>query len=185
MPSHPVPPPARRSVGEFLCRHPSAPPFEDIDQLPILDIKQDAALRAILALRQLGKPVTDDAVATFDAEPTLVLRAYRFAYLDALKTLRARGQHPRASAQFLLAAVPDPAQHAQLAALEDDHPTELRRLRHHGIPGLTRQQTRRVIHAMLAAQRAKDRGGVPHALRQRLHRLRQETGLPLTTTHLS
>jgi hypothetical protein len=147
------------SIGAFLCHHPTAPPVEDVDRPSPLDVKQEAALRAVIALRKLGRETADDAVAAFDAEPKLVALTYRWAARDALK------------------------RQLDLEAIETDAVGELRRLAEEGIPGLSRDQTRRVLTAMVHVQDLKEQGIVrlPAAIRQQLCRLRRETHLPLET----
>jgi hypothetical protein len=77
----------------------------------------------------------------------------------------------------------DPTQGADLEAIETDAVGELRRLAEEGIPGLSRDQTRRVLTAMVHVQDLKEQGIVrlPAAIRQQLCRLRRETHLPLET----
>ena len=87
--------PPTRSLGRLLCHHPPDPPLEDVGRLPLRDVKQDACLRALVALRRAGKPVGPDPVAAFDAEPALVMHAYRLAYRDALRHHLGRGRDPR------------------------------------------------------------------------------------------
>jgi len=212
-PRRPPAPPFGRSIGQFLCHQPATPPHDDVDDLSLPDLKQDAALRALLALRALGKPITDDAVATFDAEPRLIALAYRWAYHDAVRKHLGRGTrrlvstdpHRRQppgrrplSLDALLAAAaradaedidPDPADLRQLNRLlfvEVDAATELFRLWTDGIDGLTLTQTQRLIGLLILVERLK-RGGtnrVPDDIRQRLRLLRRRTGLPLTTKPL-
>jgi len=206
-PRHRTPPPGR-SIGQFLCLPPTTPPYEDVDQLPFDDIRQDAALRAWLALVKLGKDIPGDPVAAFDAEPYLAARAYRWAYNDALKHRLGRTPRPprrprdpattpsRATlarplaaillsnlAAHRLATLRDAAQEAALAAIEDDAPGEVDRLWQEGIPGLTLTQSRRVISLMSRIQQMKEEGTthVPANLRQQLRVLRKRTGLSLST----
>ena len=87
------PAPADRSLGRFLCHHPPGPPFEDLSRLPWQDVKQDACLRALVALQRAGKPVGPDPVAAFDAEPRLVALAYKRASRDARRLPLGRGRH--------------------------------------------------------------------------------------------
>lgn len=54
------------------------PPHVDIDKLLWPDIKQDAWLRAIVALQRAGKPVGPNPVTAFNAEPQLAQTAYLF-----------------------------------------------------------------------------------------------------------
>lgn len=176
-----------RSVGAFLCIHPRGAPVEDIDRPSPLDVKQQAALRAVIALRKLGKEVSDDAIVAFDAEPKLVALAYRWAARDALKRHLGRGKDPRpALERDRNEVIPDRGQEEALAAVEDDAAAELQRLYDCGIEGLTLDQTRRVLALMRHIQELKDGGAtqLPVALRQRLSRLRRETRLPLDITLL-
>jgi len=198
----PPQPPLGRSIGRFLCVHPTTPPYEDIDDLPLLDVKQDAALRALIALRELGKTVATDPVAAFDAEPRIAELAYRWAYTDAIRKHLGRGTRPvgkiptrprRLSLDTLLAAwlsdaliatVPepsDPDQLDRLEAVEADPAADLCDLWNDGIPGLELKQIRRAIALMGAIQHLKDQGatGLPDPARQRLRRLRKATRLPL------
>ena len=183
--------PRRRSVGAFLCVHSTTPPVEDIDRPSLLDIKQDAALGAWLSLRRLGKDTGPDPVAAFDAEPRLAWLAYRWAYQEAQRRRRGYGQRPRPVFARLWLDTPrddplDPAQEATLDALVDDHAAEIMHLWHDGIPGLTRDQTRRVLRLMRLVQVLKAHGvaRVPDPIRKRLWKLRRETGLPLDTSLL-
>jgi hypothetical protein len=178
---------AYRSIGAFLCHHPTAPPFEDVDRPSPLDVKQEAALRAVIALRKLGKEIADDAVAAFDAEPKLVALTYRWATRDAHKRQLGRGREPRPQmAREWDEAIHDPLQEASLEAIEDDFAGEVRRLHDAGIAGLSLEQTRRLLGLMRHIQEAKDHGTIrlPSALRQWLCRLRRETRLPLDITLL-
>ena len=165
-----------RSIAAFLCRHPTTPSIEDADRPSSRDVKQDTALRALVGLRKLGKAVTDDAVATFDAEPKLVALFCRWAARDALKQQLGRGKQPRPRmARDWNEAIPDPRQEASLEAIEDDYAGEVRRLHDEGIAGLSLEQTRRVLGLMRQIQAVKDHGTtrLPAALRQRLCRLRR------------
>ena len=211
-PPHPRPagaPPATRparSIGAFLCLHPTTPPHENLDHVPLADVKQDAALNALIAFRRLGLPVTDDPIASFDAEPGLATLAYKRALIDAIRRHRGRGTlDPRAPRRRDLAAARlsldvlvaranrsglDPtgllfdtvAQH-DLETVEDDAVALLWRLWHEGIDGIPLPQTRRVLLILLQIHRLKTQSPAPlsGAVRLRLHRLRQSTGLPLHT----
>jgi len=130
--------PFGRSIGDFLCTHGSGPPSEDIDRPALADIKQDAALRAVVGLRRLGKPVTADAVASFDAEPRLVALTYRWTRHDALRRHLGRGSQGRpAMVRELVDDLQDLAQAEAIELVESDHAEELRRLSARGIDGLT------------------------------------------------
>ena len=184
--------PSARSLGRFLCHHPPDPPLEDIDRLPLRDVKQDACLRALVALRRAGKPVGPDPVAAFDAEPRLVLRAYQLAYRDALRFHLGRGRDPRGARWRRLVSldhglddVADPRQQealdrvlAEVAALG-----RLMALWHTGYRRLTPAQMRRVLRLLRLAQRLKEEGTatVPNHVHERLRLLRRATGLALTT----
>ena len=195
-------PPPGRSIGRFLCLHPTTPPVENVDQLPLLDIRQDAALRAWIALAKLGLDNPDDPIAAFDAAPALAALAYRWAYADALKKRLGRGArrrrrastaqswddlaHPLGSLLLstLAARLPtlgDPAQEAALTAVQDDAPGDIVRLWRHGFPGVSVPRSRRILRLMRLAQIIRDHGAgrVPNRLHQELYRLRKETGLPL------
>ena len=188
----PTPPSATRSLGHFLCHHPPDPPLEDVDRLPLRDIKQDACLRAIVALRRAGKPVGPDPVAAFDAEPRLVMLAYRRAYHDALRHHLGRGRDQRAarwrrlvSLDHGLADLADPRQQEAFDQVLTDIVAlgRLLALWHATLPGATPAQTRRILRLMRQAQRLKAEGTtvVPDHLRQQLRLLRQATGLALAT----
>lgn len=184
----------KRTIGEFLCHHSSETPFENVDVPSSRDIRQDAALRAVLGLRKLGKSVSHDAVAAFDAEPKIAAQAYRWARNDALRKHLGRGKQPRPGVQRRIPGddgatgdiaerIADPAQRTTLEAVEDDYSGKLRRLWDTGIEGLTLSQSRQAIWLMWQIQRIKDRGAgrVPDKLRQQVSRLRRETGLSLNT----
>ena len=199
-----APAPYGGSVGAFLCRHPTTPPYDNLDHVPLADVKQEAALNALVAFRRLGLPVTDDAVASFDAQPRLAALAYRRALIDSIRRHRGRGTlDPRAprrrdltaarlSLDVLIARANrlgldptgllfDTISQCDLEAVEDDSAAHLWRLWHEGIAGITVDQTRRAIALLLQAQRAKTPAGAPlsDAVRQRLRHLRRTTGLPL------
>lgn|GEM_PF-2526039 len=174
-------PPYRRSIGEFLCIHPSEPPIENVDWPSSLDIKQDAALRAVIGLRRLGKRVTMDAVASFDAEPKLVAMTYRWARQDAIRRQLGRAQTHPVTVREMSETLVDASQEALCEEIESDFAGELRRLSEQGIDGLTRAQTVRVLMTMRQIQALKEAGTspLPVALRKQVSRLRQETRLPL------
>ena len=193
-----MPPPAitppTRSLGHFLCHHQPDPPLEDIDCLPLRDIKQDACLRAIVALRRAGKPVGPDPVAAFDAEPRLVALAYRRAYQDALRHHLGRGRHEtRRAARWRrlvsldhgLMEIADPRQQEALDRVLEEVAAigQLMALWHTGYRRLTPAQMRRVLRLLRLAQRLKEEGTatVPNDLRLQLARLRRSTGLALST----
>jgi len=185
---------ANRSLGRFLCHHPAGPPYEDISRLPLADIKQDACLRALVALRRASKPVGPDPVAAFDAEPRLVALAYRRAYQDALRHHLGRGRNPgRRAARWHrlvsldrgLLEIADPGQGEaldrvlrQVAAV-----ARLAAYWNAGLPGVSVARSRRLLRALRLAQRLKDDGTlvVPPHLQEQLRRLRQATGLLLSS----
>ena len=190
MPSSPQPPTSRRSLGALLCLHPAAPPFEDVDQPSLPDIRQEAALRLVIAFRRLGKEIGPDPVAAFDAEPRLASLAYRWAYQDALRRHRGRGRSARPARlgwdDPALADFADLVQEDALDRAESDPAADLRRLWREGALGLPRAPLRRAILLLLLSQHLKDRsaGPVPGLLRESLRRLRRQTGLPLDTSLL-
>ena len=190
----PPPAPADRSLGRFLCHHPPGPPYEDVARLPLQDIKQDACLRALVALQRAGKPVGPDPVAAFDAEPRLVALAYRRAYQDALRHHLGRGRNEsRRAARWRqlvsldhgLAEIADPRQQEAL----DRVLRQVAAVAHiaaywsTGLPGVSLGRTRRLLRALRLAQRLKDDGTVvvPPHLQEQLRRLRQATGLVLSS----
>ena len=180
------------SLGHFLCHHPAAPPVEDIDTLPIRDIKQDACLRAVLALRRAGKPTGPDPVAAFDAEPKLVMAAYQRAYRDAVRLHLGRTPDRHAARWQRLVSIDrgllvlaDPAQADALDRVVRDIAAlaAIVAIRRAGLPGATVAQTRRLLRLLRHAQRLKDEGTtlVPGHLREQLRLLRRVTNLPLST----
>lgn len=186
--------PAHRSLGRFLCHHPLTPPVEDTDRLPWQDIKQDACLRALVALQRAGKPTGPDPVAAFDAEPRLVRAAYQRARRDALRRHLGRNTPPdRHAARWQrlvsldrgLDEIADPRQAEALDRVLAAMAATARLLaaRHGGLAGLPPARTRRLLRVLQDAQRLKEEGTtvVPPHLRQRLRLLRRATGLPLTT----
>lgn len=192
--------PFERSIGAFLCDHPVLPPIEDVSRPDPRDIKQDAAIRALIGLRKLGKDIGDDLMAAFNADPGIAIRAYQWAHRDALRKQFGRGlrSHAKLVRQSPIksdngptnheacALLPDLDSQLQFEAIEDDFLGELRWLWNHGIEGLTLEQTRRVLHLMRHVQLMKDQGQkrVPDNVRQQLSRLRRETGLALDIAQL-
>ncbi|MDP9363649.1 MAG: hypothetical protein M3Q10_05390 [Chloroflexota bacterium] len=191
---HPTRHASDRSLGRFLCLHPPGPPYEDVTRLPLQDIKQDACLRALVALRRAGKPVGPDPIAAFDAEPRLVALAYRRAYQDALRHHLGRGRNPsRRAARWQrlvsldrgLLEVADPRQQEaldrvlrQIAAV-----ARIAAYWNTGLPGVSVARSRRLLRALRLAQRLKEDGTlvVPPHLREQLRRLREATGLLLSS----
>ncbi|MBA2278215.1 MAG: hypothetical protein H0W06_10680 [Chloroflexia bacterium] len=172
-------------------------PYEDIDQVSLPDLKQDACLRAIIALKRAGKPIGPDPVAAFDAEPRLVMRAYTFAYRDALRLQLGRGRiagrrlarwQRRLSLDHVLAELADPRQQEALDTIIDlvTADTRLAILQGMGLPGLSFKRSLRLIRLLRHHQRLKDEGTtvVPPHLRERLRLLRAATGLPISTRDL-
>ncbi len=185
------------SLGQYLCVHPPRVPYEDIDQVSADDLKQEACLRAIIALQRAGKPVGPDPVAAFDAEPRLVQRAYNFAYRDALRLQLGRGRiagrrlarwQRRLSLDDEFAAMADPRQQEAIEAIVDvvTAETRLAMLQGMGLPGISVKRTLRLIRLLRELQRLKTEGTevVPNKLLLRLHRLRQATGLPISIRDL-
>lgn len=175
------------------------PPYEDIDTISLDDLKQDACLRAIIALRRAGKPIGPDTdpVAAFDAEPYLVRRVYGFAYRDALRLQLGRGilrgrrlarWQRRLSLDHGFADIADPKQQEALDAVIDEvvATTRLTMLWGMGLPNLTVKQTRRLIRLLQELQRRKAEGPavIPNNINIHLHRLRQATGRRLPTRNL-
>jgi hypothetical protein len=177
----------RQTIGELLCAHSSESRVEYADRPSPLDIRQDAALRAVVALRKLGKEADLDAIACFDADPKLVATCYQWAKYDALKRQLGRGAGGRPTATHDgLDTLHDPRQEAILDEIDADAAAEIRRLSEEGIPGLTLDQTHRVLTVMRQVQdlKASERTPLPAALRQTICRLRRETRLPLDTSLL-
>jgi hypothetical protein len=161
--------------------------MENIDWPASLDVKQEAALRAFVGLRRLGKEVAADIVKSFNAEPKLTAVAYRWAYQDACRRHLGRGKQPcpRLRRDWN-EPIPDPMQEADLEAVEGNAASEINWLYDHGIEGLSIDQTRRVLRTMQRAQEAKERGAgrISASLRQQICRLRKETELPLNVSLL-
>ena len=185
----------KRTLGEFLCSPPLEPPVIDIDRLPWQDIKQDACLRAIVALTRAGKPVGPDPVAAFDAEPRLVMAAYQRARKDALRHHLGRGTDQRpARWQRLVsldrgfAEIADPAQEEALEAIVDRISAAARMTVkiHLRWGGVSRKQLRKLLTLLRRLQRLRDSGTavVPPHLRQAFTRIRRETGLPIDIRRL-
>lgn len=184
-----------QSIGEFLCHHPRDPSVEDIDRLPWQDIKQDACLRAIVALKRAGKPIGPDPVAAFDAEPRLVMAAYQRARRDALRYHLGRGHDPTGarwrrlvSLDHGLLEVADPAQEEALDNVIRDTVASVRLLTlwKWGWPGVSPKTMRRLIRVLRRIQRRKDEGltVVPPRTRQQLTALRRLTELRISTRRL-
>ncbi len=191
--------PHPHSLGHFLCVHPPGPPYEDIDRISVADLKQDACLRALIALHRVGKPLgpADDPVAAFDAEPKLVMRAYQFACRDALRLQLGRGRikdrrlarwQRRLSLDHGLAEVADPAAQDLLDAVIERVTAGARLvlLWQHGQGGLTAKQAQRLLRLLRQLQRRKAEGQtvVPGHLRERLRLLRAGTDLLISTRDL-
>ena len=196
------------TVGSVLCRTRLEPPVDDVDRLSLDDIRQEAALRLVQVFQREGKSFGQDVARAFDDEAGLAMQAYQWAYRDALRRKLGRAtsadaMRPRPATVSLsrpslgsggsdgigltLAEVlEDPGQHDQLAGIDRDSVGELHRLWDTGIEGLSIAQTRRVLTLMWQTQDLKERGvkRVPDVLRQQIHRLRRETGLPLQTALL-
>ena len=186
----------RQSLGHFLCVHPPGDPYEDIDRVSVADLKQDACLRALIALHRAGKPLgpTDDPVEAFDAEPKLVMRAYQFACRDALRLQLGRGViqgrrlarwQRRLSLDHGFEEVADPRQQEAFDAVIErvTATTRLLLLWNEGFGGLSTTRARRLLTLLRKVQRHKAEGMtvLPNDLNLRLHRLRRTTGLPLST----
>ncbi len=173
---------------------PPAPPHEDVDRLPLADIKQDACLRALVALRRAGKPVGPDPAAAFDAEPRLVALAYKHAHQDALRHHLGRGRHEtRRAARWRqlvsldrgLVDIADPRQQEALDRVLRQVAAVARLAAYWsgGLPGVSLGRSRRLLRALRLAQRLKDDGTVvvPPHVREQLRLLRQATALTLTS----
>lgn len=184
-----------QSIGVFLCRHSPEPPIEDITRLPWQDIKQDACLRAIVALKRAGKPIGPDPIAAFNAEPRLVITAYQRARRDALRYHLGRG-HDSTGARWRrlvsldqgLIEIADPAQGE---AMEDVFNqivayAHVVRLWRTGWGGIKPATMRKLIRALIKVQRLRAEGitTVPPHIRQQLHDLRRFTKLPISTIRL-
>jgi hypothetical protein len=170
-------------IGVFLCNYPFFEPLESIDTPNEREIRQEAALRALVALRKLNLLVSNDPIAAFNAEPRIAALCYRWARIDAVRAYLGRGKQQHAiksrGGTELLA---DPEQEEMLSAVESDAAMEIRQYEEFGLPGLTLDQTSRVLAAMRQIQTTKvRRDAIPGALRKQVSRLRAETGLPLDT----
>ena len=188
-----------RSIGTYLCIHPPGEPYEDIDRPSIADLKQEACLRALIALHRAGKPLTpsDDPIAIFDANEGLVRRAYTFAYRDALRHQLGRGVirgrrlarwQRRLSLDHGFADVADPAAQDLLDAVVERVTAETRLLLlwNESVGGLSVTRMRKLLRLLRQLQRRKAEGltVVPNDLSRRLKRLRHGTNLPLSTRDL-
>jgi hypothetical protein len=187
------------SLGHYLCVHPSGAPYEDIDTISLPDLKQDACLRALIALHRAGKPLTptDDPITAFDADEGLVRRAYTFALRDALRQQLGRGVirgrrlarwQRRLSLDHGFEEVADPAQQEALDIIVEQvtATTRLLLLWNEGFGGLSTTRARKLLRLLRQLQRRKAEGStvVSNDLRLRLKRLRRGTGLPLSTRDL-
>lgn len=189
--------PRDHSLGSFLCHQPATPPLEDTDRLPLRDIKQDACLRALVALHRAGKPTGPDPVAAFDAEPRLVRAAYSRAYRDALRHHLGRGTSTdRRAARWrrlvsldhLLTEIADPRQGDALDDVVRIVTATARLLAYDrdGLPNASPALTRRLVRLLRHVQRLKDEGTtvVPGPLREQLRLLRRDIDLPISTRDL-
>lgn len=186
-----------RSIGSYLCDRPVVEPYIDIDRLPWDDIRQDACLRAIVALERAGKPIGPDPVAAFDAEPRLVVRAYRFARRDALRYHLGRGKHLGRNAERWrrlvsldrgFADVADPAQGEALDAIVErvSAAANLVLVQQRRWGGVSQKRMRRLLAALRRLQRLKESGTVvvsPH-LREQISAARRDSGLPIDLRRL-
>lgn len=173
----------RQSIGAFILDQPTTPPYIDIDTLSLQDIKQDAALRAVIALRRAGKPVGPNTLAAFEAEPRLVMHCYKRAHAD---TLRAHlGRHSATKPvrfQRLLSYrhgfwhIADPEQGEAFEKVLDDIVacTRLLEIVTRGFQDVSPKRARRLVATLRRIQRLKDNGltVVPPHLRQRVRRMR-------------
>ena len=83
-------------IGVFLCDYPLREPFEFVDMPNEREIRQDATLRALVALRKLNLLASDDPVTAFNAQPGIVALSYRWARTDAVRAYLGRGKRQRA-----------------------------------------------------------------------------------------
>jgi hypothetical protein len=168
-------------IGVFLCDYPLREPFEFVDMPNEREIRQDAALRALVALRKLNLLASDDPVTAFNAQPRIVALSYRWARIDAVRAHLGRGKQTRpVQLRELPELLADSEQEVMLSAVESDATAEIRRYEEFGLPSLTLEQTRRVFTLMRQVQNIKaHQNPIPDALRKQLSRLRKETGLPL------
>lgn len=197
------------SIGEFLCKHEDGDPIEHIDSVRVTDydVRQNAALRALCALRKRGIDVTGDEefVACLNQHRDIALGAIKFARIDEIRKLRGRGEsgsawrrlHRRISTlpdaepetDYLLPeelkaleeALIDPDWEAEFEHIECDWKGELGRLYDEATPA---QQE--AIRFMRTLKERKDQGldCTSNAIRSKLKRLRQETGWQLNTRYL-
>lgn len=180
------------SVGRFLCERSATPPLIDVDELSIEDIKQDACLRAIIALRRAGKPVGPDPIAAFDAEPRLVQRCWNLAYRDAVRVHLGRHSVPdrrvprwqrQLSLDWGFEEIADAAQGEALERVIDDTVAivRLNLLKSKGLPAVPQKMMVRLIRQLERLQRLREEGltVVPPYVRMSLHRIRQSTKLPI------
>lgn len=184
--------PYAASIGRFLCDKADSPPYIDVDELSIEDIKQDACLRAVIALRRAGKPVGPDPIVAFDAEPRLVQRCWNLAYRDALRAHLGRNHAPdrdlprwrrQLSLDYGFEEIADPAQEEALERVIEDTVAivRLQLLKSKGLPAVPRKMMVRLIRQLERLQRLREEGltVVPPYVRMSLHRIRQSTGLPI------
>lgn len=175
------------SFSSFILQQDPSPFHEDVDHVSVNDVKQEAALRAMQALKKHGDDVSIDIAASFDRNPGIVMQAYHWAYRDALR--KKLGRSPRTRAGVVgegliqLDHLPDNRERAEdgLTVLDQYPESDLGRMYRCGLHGLSIEKTRHVIGTMADIQRLKseDHGRVPDAIRQRVRRLRVETGLAL------
>jgi hypothetical protein len=187
--------PRGRTLGEFLCLPSTNPPVVDIDRLPWQDIKQDACLRAIVALKRAGKPIGPDPIAAFDAEPRIVMTAYRRAYYDALRQHLGRGKDAHGARWSRLVSLDHGFEEIADPTHEEAFDAILRRVsaatrllvmiqRGHG--GVSKEQLRKILLLLRRVQRLRESDTfiVPGRLRAAVSRLRTETRLPIDIRRL-
>lgn len=191
--------PFSSSLGSYLCVHQPGEPFEDIDRVSVADLKQEACLRAIIALRRAGQAVGPgtDPIAAFDAEAGLVRRAYQYACRDALRQQLGRGMvrggrlarwQRRMSLDHGFDEVADPRQGEELDAVVEEMVAIARvgLLWSEGLAGVSANRTRRLIRLLQRLQRRREEGiiVVPDHVRQQLRLLRAATGLRIDVREL-
>lgn len=174
------------SIGVFLNSHKDTlTEFIDSSAASQNDLKQDAFVRILTRLRSLGEAVPSDPLDLVDLYPDIASNAYKWARVDSLRRSLGRGQHRRPVVESI------DSSGKELSSLEDQFAVAeawvcLSDLWSNGTEEISPALVSEAIQLLATVQRLREseEKRVPDRLRQRLHRLRRQTKLPLNTSLL-